>query len=814
MMRRAGVEFGKRSAMRLIFREMWVGVLVAVLMGSIGGGNLPGAEEERRTEDGDEAGREFFEKEIRPLLVTHCLECHGEEKQEGGLRLTTRKEVLAGGDAGEAVVPMKPGESLLMQAVEYLEDPKMPPKGKLSDGEIAKLRKWIEIGVPWGVESQPKEGGGAVKKEFEVTDKQRGWWAFQGVKDPVVPTLKHGEWVQNEIDCFIGEKLEREGISVAGEADRRSWLRRVTFDLTGLPPTPEELEAFQADESGEAYERVVDRLLGSPAYGEKYARHWLDVVRYADYHDGDAKARDLNCEPMEAWRYRDWVVSAFNGDLPFDQFIEHQICGDLLASPEGKDYYAEGLIATTFLSNGSWDRGDADKEKMVSDMVDDNIDTIGKAFMGMTLGCARCHDHKFDPVSQEDYYGLAGVFYSTRILKDLGAKGGNYFLNRVPLAEKEYVAKWEEQVAKLKELNGKLAELDKMTPKPSEDDPKRKELTAARDQVQAEMPSAPPMAEAASEGGTPGGLFPGIQDVPIHIRGSYTRLGEVVPRRMPRFLAGNEQAPITAGSGRREVAKWVSGKSNPLTARVIVNRMWQWHFGSGIVRTPNNFGILSEPPSHPELLDWLAARLMEENWSLKEMHRRMALSGTYRRTGKVTVEEFGRDPDNRFFGRFAARRLDAEEIRDAMLSVNGSLTSVPGGAADDQLSGSKRSLYLQTARWDRSSFATLFDAANPDASVEARTVSTVAPQALFLMNHPFVQEQAGKLAERLVKEIPAEEPNCAIARIERGYRLLYGRSPSEVEAELVRGLVTGSDAAGWKDAAHVMLCSNEFVYVD
>ena len=653
---------------------------------------------------------------------------------------------------------------------------------------------------------------------FQVTPAQQRWWAFQPIQERSPPAVLNDTWARNEIDCFIAAELDARGLQPAPPADRRTWLRRVTFDLTGLPPSPEEVDAFLADEAAEATNRVVDRLLASLAYGQRWARHWLDVVRYADFHDGDPSARDANCEPLQAWRYRDWVVAAFNRDLPFDQFIVHQIAGDLLPIPAAQEFYADGLVATTFLSNGSWDRGDADKEKMVSDMVDDNIDTIGKAFMGLTLGCSRCHDHKFDPVSQHDYYALAGIFYSTRILKELGTKGGNYTLHRVPLVEKSYVAKRDEQVRVLNDLKAKLAELDKKTPKPADDDPERLMLIAQRDKQQSELLPEPPMVEAATEGGTPGGLFPAIQDVPLHIRGSYTQLGPIVARRMPAFFVGMNQPRIEGGSGRWDLANWVASKGNPLTARVIVNRVWQWHFGTGLVRTPNNFGLLSEPPSHPALLDWLAARFVEEGWSMKNLHRRILLSATYGQASAILREQLNADPDNRWQGRFTARRLEAEAIRDAMLFVAGRLDPAPGGPATDNLAMQRRSLYVQTARWDRSSFATLFDAANPDASEEKRTVSTVAPQSLFLLNNSFVHTQAGHLTERVMRDVPCGSPSGVTARIQHAYRLLFSRLPSEEEIAVALQLVGQDDQvppeAGWLDLAHVLLCSNEFVYVD
>jgi len=783
--------------------------------------------------DDSSAESEFFEKEIRPLLSEHCWECHGEEKQEAGLQLTSRELVLRGGESGAAVVPMKPEESLLIKAIEYLNEPRMPPKQQLAEAEISLLKRWVAQGAPWPTVGSP---AGMEKREGKNgsrgTVEQQSWWAFQPVKESQPPVVKNTQWPQSEIDHFIMAELEARNLSPSQPADTSVLLRRATFDLTGLPPTFEELDAFANDQSGQAFERVVSRLLESTGYGQRWARHWLDVVRYADYHDGDPRARNPVCEPLEAWRYRDWVVDAFCRDLPFDDFITHQIAGDLLTSqdsfagsqissdlPAGRSEsseapYAAGLVATTFLVNGAWDRGDADKEKMVSDMVDDQLDTVGKAFLGLTIGCARCHDHKFDPISQSDYYALAGVFYSTGMLKELGTKGGEITLQRRPLVPHDLVERRVLQVNQIAEVTAKLADLSKRSPTPPSDDPDRQALTDQLQKLQGELLPETPMALAVSEGGVPGGLFPGIQDVPIHIRGSYTRMGAVVPRRMPSFFAGDSQQPIGSGSGRRELAAWVTSKHNPLTARVIVNRVWQWHFGAGLVRTPNNFGLLSEPPSHPALLDWLAARFIEDGWSLKKLHRRIMLSATYRQASnrqEGKEQQPDQDPDNRWLSRFSAHRLEAEAIRDAMLSVSGQLDQDTGGPASEDISIARRSLYVQTARWDRSGFATLFDAANPDASEEKRTVSTVAPQSLFLLNHNFTLTRSRQLAERLIQDVSNETLNVDVLRIQYAYRLLFSRRPSVEETDIARQIVAD---CGWEDFAHVLLCSNEFVYVD
>lgn len=752
---------------------------------------------------------EFFEKQIRPLLVDRCEICHSaaKGKTNGGLALDTREGWRKGGDSGSPITPGQPEASLLIQAVQYGDDwPQMPPQekgGKLSEKEIAALIEWVRRGAPDTRTAAAKIGG-------MTADEARDWWSFQSVQSVEPPVVQDASWPKNEIDRFVLAELEERKLSHASPADRRIWIRRATFDLTGLPPTPEHVAAFMSDSSTEAFERVLDRLLDSTAYGQRWARHWLDVARYADYHDANPKARQASCELTEAWRYRDWVVDAFNDDLPFDQFIEHQIAGDLLPSPTGDEVYPAGLIATTFLTNGVWDRGDADKEKIVSDMVDDNIDTIGKAFLGLTLGCARCHDHKFDPILAEDYYALAGMFYSSHILAALGTKGGEYTVNRVPLVPAAVVEKRGEQVTRINEVNAKLAELDKQTPKPSDDDPRRVQLIAQRDQLQEALLPEPPLAMAVQEGGTAGGLFPKIQDVPIHIRGSYARLGPVVPRRLPRRFAGDDQPPITSGSGRRELADWVASSDNPLTARVIVNRIWQWHFGDGLVRTPNNFGKLGMAPTHPKLLDWLAARFIEDGWSLKTLHRRIMLSATYQQSSRVPPQQVEQDPGNEWIARFSPRRLEAEAIRDAMLFVAGKLDSAMGGPAGDDFTITRRSLYVQTARWNRSSYAMLFDAANPDSSTERRNVSTVAPQALMLLNHPFSQAQARHVAERLQHEVPENET----ARIEQTYHLLFGRPPTSKEIDIARQVIAQGAATGWVDLAHVLLCSNEFVYVD
>jgi len=771
------------------------------------------------------AAHAFFEKEVRPLLVEHCLACHGARSKKGvltrgGLDLTSRAKLLEGGNSG-AVVADKAEDSLLLRAIHYRGKTRMPPAGKLTDRQIEVLTRWFQMGLPW------PDNARLGPTTTELTEWQR--LAFSAPKDPPLPEVKHVDWVKDPIDRFILATLEGHGMAPARPADKRTLIRRATFDLTGLPPTPEEVEAFLKDDTADAFPKLVEWLLASPAYGERWGRHWLDTVRYTDYHAPDPKAHSSSSkfELFEAWRYRDWVVEAFNRDLPYDQFIVHQLAGDGLPSPSGEAIYADGLIATSFLVIGTWDNGDADKHKIVSDIVDDQIDVVGRAFLGLTLACARCHDHKFDPITQKDYYALAGIFYSTRILANLGTKGDHTVALRVPLAPPEVVAQrrqYEQRVAQLetqlKDQKTKLAELEKQLKEKPESDSsladqiqkmkdRLAELGAALAELQKNAPAPLPLALAAQDGGTPGSKFPGIQDVPIHQRGSYTRLEATpVKRQMPEFFAGKEQPAIASGSGRLELARWIASKDHPLTARVLVNRIWQHHFGEGLVRTPSNFGKLGVPPTHPELLDWLAHRFVADGWSVKQLHRRIMLSAVYQQASVAAPEQVRTDPDNLWLGRMSVRRLEAEAIRDAMLVAAGQLDRTRGGPASSDLLLPRRSLYIQTVRQDRSNFSTLFDAANPEQPVEKRAVSTVAPQALFLLNSDFVQTQAKHLARRVHEHVAGDES----ARIDQIYRWLYGRPAKAKEIEIGRGFLKSGEA--WTDYVHLLLCSNEFVYID
>ncbi len=1171
----------------------------------------------------DERG-DFFEKHIRPVIVERCYECHSGQpgaKIKGGLRLDTAAGLRAGGENGPIVTAGDPGKSRLITAIRWTNDDlQMPPKKRLTDQAVASFELWVKQGAV-----DPRiDAAGTIAQDIAAA---RGRWPFAKPQAAVVPDVKDASWVKSDVDRFVLAKLEAKGLRPAQRADKRTLIRRATFDLSGLPPTDAEVQAFLADDSPGAFAKVVDRLLASPAYGQRWARHWLDVVRFTDVFDSrsirDGGAGDV---PF-SWRYRDWVVDAFNRDLPYDEFIKQQIAGDLLPGPNGKPSPA-GVIPTGVYMLGEWGGGDADKEKMLTDIVDDQIDVTGKAFLGLTLACARCHDHKFDPISQQDYYGLAGIFFSSHIVPEVGPKTAGTPVLKIPVTDEaseqrnrdaerraaqlsrrldeamrkhiaaaaaemlpkidaylvaawEYarrpagqkgvamaqyagerqmsgfaLARWVEMIerkpagrgnalservvaiagnkafngwrnpgpsgtpnavansgdepirhltfvippksvaihpsptggvavlwtapadAKI-EVAGKVADADDKcgdgvewrvgvraatglrvlstgaipnggsaelpkaslsvaageaielgilpkgeyscdttvvqlkinddrggawdlshdvspdihaigktgtpaaawgfaetaikvdppiapagsalaawlelarkpdaqiesikqkamqvreglqrvppVPSPAEvwpplprgegwgeggrrkarnrtggtavahysnaeingdgqpnckvllaigmasyeaadldtarllSDPAgpfwaaaskdisalppaaqgevvaiQKELTAAQKQAA----EATPMAHGLQDGGTPKTGYAGFHDSPVMLRGRYDKLGDVVPRRFPLVLAGEQQSAITQGSGRLELARWIASKENPLTARVMVNRIWQHHFGEGIVRTTNNFGKLGAPATHPELLDWLAEQFVGarpspagffENakpgedaraprpagdgrapWSIKSMHRLIMLSAAYQQSSTADPATARADPENLLFARQNRQRLDSESLRDALLSAAGQLDDTLGGPAVADITSPRRTLYLRTVRSDRATYRMLFDAADPQLAVDKRTESTVAPQALFLLNSSFAKAQAKALAA-----LAEQQSGDVRAKVDWLYRRLYARPPTADETELgVAAIGRWSGAKGteaMEGYVHVLLCANEFMYVD
>jgi mono/diheme cytochrome c family protein len=746
----------------------------------------------------------FFETRIRPLLAEHCYRCHGPERQKSDLRLDSPDAIRRGGATGDPlVVAGEPDKSLLIKAVRHADPAlSMPPKKKLADRDIADLERWVKAGAALPA---PATGGRA----------DGAHWAFVPPVDHPPPAVKDAGWVKTPIDRFILAALEAKGLRASAPADRRVLIRRVTFDLTGLPPTPAEIDAFLADSSPDAFARVVDRLLASPAYGEKWGRHWLDVARYAD-----SNGLDENVAYGNAWRYRDYVVRAFNADKRYDRFLREQIAGDLLPAPDAATRH-EQLIATGFLALGPKVLAEVDEKKMELDIVDEQLDTLGQAVLGVTLGCCRCHDHKFDPFPQTDYYALAGVFVSTRTMENF-KKIARWHENPIP--EPADLARKAEHDKAAAKLNDEIKALGAKPDQVAELKKKKDEL-AALQKAAPEPPSAMGVTEAK------------VTDVPLLKRGSHLTPGPVVPRRFPAVLAGESQVPLPATeSGRRELATWVTRPDHPLTARVFVNRAWRWHFGQGLVRSVDNFGRLGEKPSHPELLDWLARRFAADGWSVKKLHRLIVLSATYQ---QMSASPSAEDPDNRLLGRFSRRRLDAEEIRDGLLAVSGRLDRAAGGPAithvknreflfdhtskdGTKYDSRRRSLYLPAVRNHLYDVFQLFDTTDATVSRGDRATTTVPTQALFHLNGDLVTECAAELAGQLLKA------SDDAGRVDRLYRVAFGRPPTGHEVQRLVTAVAGfeRDLAGrepdagkrraraWALVCQAVLAANEFVYVE
>jgi mono/diheme cytochrome c family protein len=751
----------------------------------------------------------FFETSIRPLLVDQCQKCHGPHKQKADLRLDARAFILQGGASGPAAVPGHPEKSLLIKAVRHIGGaPKMPDGKMLSDREIADLARWVQMGLPY------PEPVAAPKADPKI------WWAFQIPRKPEVPKVHNTAWPQSPLDHFILAKLEAKGLTPAPPADRRTLLRRATFDLIGLPPTPDEIDAFVKDRSPSAFARVVDRLLASPHYGERWGRHWLDVARYAD-----SNGLDENVAFGNAWRYRDYVVGAFNDDLPFDQFVLEQLAGDLLDSKDIAVRHRR-LIATGFLSLGPKVIAEVDEKKMEMDIVDEQIDTVGRAFLGLTLGCARCHDHKFDPIPIADYYGLAGIFRSTKTM-DHFKKIARWHEHPLASANDPAIkAAHESEIARQK------ATIEDLLRKPADETKDNlKRLRADLAKLEKAGPTLP-TAMGVADGTT--------VDTPIHPRGNHLKIGKMVPRHVPVILTG-ERAPSfdARTSGRLELACWLVQPDHPLTSRVMVNRLWRWHFGHGIVRSTDNFGTLGELPSDQLLLDWLASRFVEGRWSIKAMHRSIMLSSTYQMSANADPKACEADPENRLHGRANVRRLEAEAIRDALLAVGGVLDKSQGGSMlhvknreylfdhtskdTTNYDSRRRSLYLPVIRNNVYDVFQLFDFPDPAVPGGDRATTTVAPQALFMMNSELTMKICDHLVESLLKEAGLDDAG----RVRRLYLKAYGREATDAETARAIALVRAVDHAmqkrepnldrrrllAWSALCQVIVSANEFVYV-
>ncbi len=917
-------------------------------------------------------GSDYFENKVRPILANSCGRCH-QERASGGLSLTSRAALLKGGDSGPAIVPGDPEKSLLLTAVHQTGQLKMPKNGsKLKDDEVAVLTEWVRMGVPWPQSAVP------IRTGKQITDDMRHFWSFMPLADPPAPAITDPAlkaWAKTDIDRFVLAKLEEKGLKPAPMADKRTLIRRATLDLTGLPPTPEEIDTFEKDKSPDAFAKLVDSLLASPRYGERWGRHWLDVARYGDDDIRGLDPRGRGYMPLDgAWVYRDWVIKQINQDLPYDQFVKMQLAGDLL-SPHPT---ADDLKGTGFLGGAPWIWDQAEPIQGRADERNERIDAVTRGFMGLTVACARCHDHKYDPILAKDYYALGGVFASStykeynfvpdsqvefwrtkfkeandrdKAAQDYTKQAGqqlaiayaaqtaNYMvaawrvtgkpklkvdeaadqdrvdpelLNRwiAFLAKKPlfypYLKEWQTMVAqggtedqakflaasfqgrvlnleienkaveeendKIKAKAGVPTEREKDV-KPNEFDtydqfcpgctlelkvlPSEKAnlyedlfvrqlgtgvfeerglpgLFAFRgwDLVRRLGPAEQAyLAALQSEGSNVkkmGEVYPfvhGMSDKPkavniaLDLRGNPHAQGDIVPRAFLTVLGPADKKPYIQGSGRLELANDIV--ASPLASRVFVNRVWKWHFGTGIVNTPDNFGAVGDPPSDLPLLNYLATQFRKDGMSLKKVQRMIMLSAVYQQSSKETPEEHVKDPMNRYYSHFSLQRLDAEQLRDSILFVAGDLNiKEPGGPATPLgIDNDKRTVYAKISRFRIDPFLQAFDFPNPTFTAEQRFSTNVPVQRLYFMNDPFVYKQAEVLSNRVYSK--GEDA----ARITESYRLIYGRTPTPAELQAgLEFLKTTPDKPGymvnqepisaWKEYCRVLFSSNEFNFLN
>ena len=788
-------------------------------------------------EEADSEGIRFYESKIRPLLLDHCADCHGAETQESDLRLDTPGHINLGGKSGPVVIPLKPEQSLLISALSHEDEAlSMPPDEKLPATEIKLLTQWVSMGAP-----MPDAEVIATRQRIPFNlEEARKHWSFTPLQK-----LKANDFdksYQNPIDHFIFSKLSEQGLTPAQPASKNVLIRRAYLDLIGLPPTPEQVDRFLADESPAAFQNVVDELLASPHYGERWGRHWLDVARYAD-----SNGLDENIAHGNAWRYRDYVIAAFNSDKPFNEFIQEQIAGDLLNGDAQPTH--EQLIATGFLSLGPKVLAEGDETKMQMDIIDEQIDTTGRAFLGLTLGCARCHDHKFDPIRADDYYALAGIFKSTKTMESLKriAKWNEHVIASPEQLEEKVLHDQEiaSVQAKIDELKKQQTEKKTVSVdatgenESSEPIPQAKELSVA-EQLKALDKQLKELKGSTPELPTAMGVVEGeAKDVPIHVRGSHLSLGRDVTRGVPLVLShGDPGLQNPQQSGRLELANWLTSNENPLTARVWVNRVWRWHFGKGIVSTTNNFGLLGTEPTHPELLDWLAIEFMKNGWSTKQLHRQMMLSKTYQMSSAYNERNSEIDPENRFHWRRNQQRMEAEVFRDSVLAASGQLDRSMGGSMlhvknrefifnhtskdETNYASTRRSVYLPVIRNNLYVGFSLFDYTDASVPNGDRSTSTVAPQALYALNSDLVLTAAEKLAERLIEQ-HADDLGL---RVQSLYKISYGRLPTHSEIEAVQDYLlnfnsspteteesTTQNLKAWTALCQAFLISNEFIYV-
>jgi mono/diheme cytochrome c family protein len=807
-----------------------------------------------------------FEKEVLPILQKNCLKCHGaEEKVKGELNLTTRKAILDGGASGAVVDLKNPDQSLLLKAIHYKdENCRMPPKGKISDNDIAVLEKWVKDGLPVSADRLGGEIAKVAPKGGVVTEEAKRYWAYQPVKRSAVPEVKDKGWVKTPIDAFILAKLEAKGLKPVKPADKAALARRAYYDLTGLPPTPEQIDEFVNDTAPNAWEKLIDRLLASPQYGEKWGRHWLDVVRYAETNGYE---RD-GPKPF-VWRYRDYIIKSFNADKPYTQFIREQLAGD-----EIPGYNPDAVAATGYYRLGTWDDEPADPLLALFDGYDDLVATTGQAFLGMTLNCARCHDHKVDPIPQTDYYKMVAFFRDIRPYSDSRDVKSRTNLSDIspPEQREKYEAELKQREIRLVEIKKAMIVIEDEAIKklPAEDQRaaegvdrpavvSNKVIPMLQGKVKEDYLALKKERTDLEKKPTPPGQIltlsvnncdPRPPTTHLLVRGSPHAPGKEVNPGFPEVL-GLQEPTITAKvgaktSGRRTIlADWITTKENPFTARVFVNRVWQYHFGRGIVPSANDFGKLGEQPTHPELLDWLASEFVEPSdktatpWTLKRLHKLIMMSSVYRQSAAADAANLKADPANSLLWRFNMRRLAAEEVRDSILSVSGLLNpkqfgpstypkipkevlagqSVPGQGWPTSLpeEANRRSVYAHIKRSLRVPILVGFDQPDPDSSCPVRYITTVPTQSLGLLNGEFANEQATAFAARLQKEAP----NNLTAQVKRAIRLTTGRVPTDDEVKRDVEFINALKEKHKLDEAkaliqYCLLClnTNEFVYLD
>ncbi|MEM7478184.1 MAG: PSD1 and planctomycete cytochrome C domain-containing protein [Planctomycetota bacterium] len=746
---------------------------------------------------------EYFEEHIRPLLIKHCYDCHSTDAPElkGGLYVDSREGMLKGGDSGPALDLQDPQHSLLLESVRW-DTLEMPPEGKLADAEIRVLQQWIEMGAPW---PQVTSSEGTMLptrtdwEKFNWQEAQAEHWAWQPVKRPDIPVADAD---LNPIDHFVAQRRAAGRVQAVAAAEPRILVRRIYLDLLGLPPTPEQIRAFETaciEDRKSAVSSLIDELLASPQYGQRWARHWLDVARYSDGQGGFLDNKAL----PQAWRYRDWVVNAMNEDLPIDTFLRLQIAGDLSQENEG-EYPG---VATGFFALGPTYRSDGGDPDSVAqakgETLDDRIDTLTRGLLGVTGSCARCHDHKFDPVPQQDYYSLAGVFNNTAI-------------QDMPLAPSEVVNTFEDHKRRLNEFDKRRKDIENRIKKDAStvSTDEYAELDVAHTQLEKLRANVPPSYETAHAL-----RDAGSGDMHVAIRGNLRKTGDLAPRRFLRILSSGDDVPLTEGSGRKALAEAIVNPANPLTVRVFVNRVWMHHFGEGIVRTPSNFGVLGEAPTHPELLDFLADEFVQQGWSLKSLHRLIMNSETYQLSSSFDAKNFDVDGGNQLLWRMSPRRMDVEAWRDSLLAVTKELNVAPGGPPfSDAASDKRRTLYARVSRngdvHPSDIFLRRFDFPLMRATVAKRPKSIVPQQYLFLLNSSFMVDRAKAMVARLEKMADSDE-----ARIVQLYDILYGRKALEQETQLAMQFLAQASQVGngeltsWQRYAQVMLSSNEFMFV-